>query len=159
MMFLPLQFLLGINITFIFFFFIFFFFCDGNSTIVPTGLMLIDLTQLLACIKDRKFLISNWLLHSQSKGVDHGSSCAWNSWRYTLFLFSCSPFLCNPVFCCQKAVFPALKQIHYLRYINLFLHPSMLELGTLLYDHHDANVANNTNSELSFPSFQNCKIK
>ena len=84
-MFLPLQFLLGINITFniytyiyiyIYIYIFFFFFCDGNSTIVPTGLMLIDLTQLLACIKDRKFLISNWLLHSQSKGVDHGSSCA-----------------------------------------------------------------------------------
>ena len=77
-MFLPLQLLLGINITLNFFFgfFLVFFFGDGNSTIVPTGLMLIDLTQLLGCIKDRKFLISNWLLHSQSQVVDHGSSCA-----------------------------------------------------------------------------------
>ena len=116
--------------------------------------MLIDLTQLLGCIKDRKFLISNWL----HKGwitdplvleIHEGTHCS----------FFCVALLCNPVFCCQKAVFPVLKQIHNLRYINLFLHPSMLELGTLLYDHDDANLANNTNSELSFPSFQNCKIK
>ena len=41
----------------------------------------------------------------------------------------------------------------------MFLHQSMLELGTLFYDHDDANLANNTNSERSFSSFQNCKIK
>ena len=48
-----------------------FFSCGANSTTVMTGLML-----TLRRIKDRKFYISNWLLNSQSQGVDHGSSCA-----------------------------------------------------------------------------------